>query len=512
MSHRRPTGATGNAGGYVHVRRIAATGVLIAAVAVAVLQLGACQGKGGRLVGVSVSIDTRGPGARVPRAFLGLSFELSSLRQVASYADRGDLVTLLRSLGPGVLRFGGTSTDTRTAWTDPVTPRPAWASGTVELGDLRELGRLAARSGWHILLTIGLAHYDVHAAAREARAAKATLGRWLAGFELGNEPDAFGQHGLRTGAWTFSRYSGEVLGYVKAIAKAAPGIPLAGPDVSGSRVFERWGRGEAIRLHPALLTGHHYPLGCHAVPAPTITRLLSAFTRRQEDRSLRRYVSVSRAGAIPFRLDETGSVSCGGRPGISDTFASTLWAVDYAARTMYAGAVGINFQGNPANCHGYTPVCAPTPERLATGALRVQPEWYALLLSRALIGDRPLQNIVTSPGRPNIDVTTLLAPDGRLHVVIVDDDPPGSNGAIVSVHVGPGFRAGAILRLTAPSPAAETGVELGGRAVESDGSWREPGALPHSPNRRGVIRLVVSPASAALVTVPARPCAPRCPA
>ena len=34
------------------------------------------------------------------------------------------------------------------------------------------------------MLTIGLAHYDPSAAAREASAAKAALGRWLVGIEL----------------------------------------------------------------------------------------------------------------------------------------------------------------------------------------------------------------------------------------------------------------------------------------------------------------------------------------
>ena len=71
-------------------------------------------------VPVSVTFDLNRPGPPVPPRFLGLSFELSSLRQIAAYASGGDLVTLLRSLGPGVLRFGGVSADTRVAWSDPV--------------------------------------------------------------------------------------------------------------------------------------------------------------------------------------------------------------------------------------------------------------------------------------------------------------------------------------------------------------------------------------------------------
>jgi hypothetical protein len=451
---------------------------------------------------VAVAIDLHHPGPPVPPRFLGLSFELSALRQIAQYADGGNLVTLLRSLGPGVLRFGGVSADTRVAWSDPATPRPSWASSVVGARELRQLARLATRSGWRVLLTIGLAHYASRAAAREAAAAKRALGRNLVGIELGNEPDAYMQHALRAAPWTFSQYDAQVVTYRRAIAKAAPGIPLVGPDVSGSAVFMTWGPGEADHEKPALLTGHHYPLGCHDVPAPTIARLLSRQIRRLEGVSVRRYTAVSRARAIGFRLDETNTVSCGGRTGISDTFASALWAVDYLARTMSSGMAGINFQGAPANCHGYSAVCATTPERLATGALRAQPEWYALLLTKSLIGARPLRSIVSSPRRPNVDVTSFLSGDGRLQMVIVDDDPPGAGRAAMSLRVGRRFGAASVLALTAPSPAARSGVELGGQAVGVDGSWRGPTKLSRRPNRAGTITLTVSPSSAILLTAP----------
>jgi hypothetical protein len=451
-------------------------------------------------VSLSVSIDLRHPGARVPREFLGLSFEMSSLRRIARYADRGNLVTMLRSLGPGVLRFGGVSADTRVAWTDAATPLPAWASKALDAREFRDLRKLAARSGWHVLLTIGLAHYDPRAAAREAAAAKRTLGGWLAGIELGNEPDAYARHGLRSEPWTFSRYDGQVAAYRRAIEKAAPGLEMMGPDVSGSLVFESWGRGAAIHDRPALLTGHHYPLGCHMVPAPTIARLLSPPIRRAEDASLHRYIAVSRRGAIRFRLDEANTVSCGGVAGISDRFASALWAVDYIAHAMVPGIAGINLQGNPANCKSYTPVCAPTRQLLGEGALTAQPEWYALLLSKALVGDRPVRAIV-SPSKANVDVVALLNKGGKLHVLIVDDEPPGVGHAAVALHVGRRFGGATVLPLTAPSLTAAAGVHLGGRAVERDGRWRASSRLESRPNRSGVITLNVAPASAMLVTV-----------
>jgi len=450
---------------------------------------------------VSVSIEVNRPGRPVPPRFLGLSFEAAAMSQIATYGERGNLVTLLRSLGPGLLRFGGVSADTRTAWTDRLTPRPAWASGTLNAGDLRGLAKLASRSGWRVLLTVGLAHYDPTAAAREAAAARAALGPWLAGIEVGNEPDAYGYHHLRPMPWTYARYDAEVRRYRRVIERAAPGIPLAGPGVSGSLVFESWGPGEAAGQRPALLTGHHYPLGCHQTPAPSIARLLSADTRRLESQSLHRYMSVSRASGIPFRLDEANSVSCGGKAGISDTFAASLWAVGYITQTMSAGVAGINLQGNPANCRGYSPVCAARPGRLAAGVLSAKPEWYALLLTSALIGERPLRCTISSAGRRNVIVRAFRGPNGRLHVVIVEDDPPGTAAASIVLRVGAGYRAATVLALAAPSPGARSGVTLGARAVASDGSWRVPSDLQRVAARGGLISLTVAPSSAALLTI-----------
>jgi hypothetical protein len=450
---------------------------------------------------VSVSVDAGEADAPVPRNFLGLSFEVAALPRLASYAGAGDLVTMLRSLGVGVLRFGGITADEQIAWTDAATPRPAWALGVLEEGNLRQLASLAAASGWHVLLTLGLGHFDPEAAAREAAAAKAALGESLEAVEIGNEPNAYASHGLRPQPWTPAQYDEDINAYRSAIEALAPGIPLAGPDTSGSSAYEQWGLSEAIYERPVLLTGHHYPLGCAERPGPTIARLLSPPIRELQKASLRRYLFIAQQTEVPFRLDETNSVSCGGVPGVSNTFASALWALGEITQAMSMGVAGVNFEGNPSNCEGYTPICAPSAEALATGALEARPEWYALLLAKELIGERPLRTIIGPALRPNIEATGFLASDGALHFVLVDDDLPGARRVAIHLHVGSGFHGASILSLTAPSPTALTGVELGGQAVAADGSWTQPLTLPRAANRHGVITVDIAPSSAALLTV-----------
>jgi hypothetical protein len=473
----------------------------LAGVAVAAAAAGSKSPAKARETVVSVSADRTHPGPAVPQGFLGLSFEMSAQPQMARYSDRGDLVTMLRSLGPGLLRFGGVSADTRIAWTDTLTPRPAWATNVVDVDDFRELAALASASGWHIVLTVGIVHFEPQAAAREVAAAKAALGEWLSAIEIGNEPNSYAQHAMRSEPWGFAPYAEEVAAYRSAIEAAAPGIPLYGPDVSGSSAFEAWGPGEAVAEQPALLTGHHYPLGCEQKPPPTIARLLSPKIRAKEVGSVRRYVAISHAGGRQFRLDETNSVSCGGVAGISNTFASALWAAGFLPQVMASGAVGVNMHGNPTNCNGYSPVCAAGPYELSTGQLVAQPEWYALLIARELIGARPLPTAVSvKPSGANVQVSGFLTPNGSLRFVVLDYDPLGRRGVVVRLKVGGAFAGASTVALTGQSLQATTGTMLGESEVAPDGSWKAQPA-PASAGRHGVVSVGVAAASGALVTV-----------
>ena len=338
--------------------------------------------------------------------------------------------------------------------------------------------------------------------------------------------------------WIAQGYEEEVSEYRAAIAALTPNVPIAGPDVSGSGVFGEWGEEEALSQNPVLLTGHHYPLGCAQTPPPSIESLLSAATRGLAAQSLATYMHVASTYRIPMRIDETNTVSCGGLPGISDTFASALWAVGYITQAMTAGTAGINLQGNPTNCAGYTPLCTPDPAAVTSGALRPQPEWYALLLTRSLVGCRPLPTTVapapiapaaTVPapgapvtgapappaapaGMPNLVDASFSCPDHSLRVALVDDEPPGSSPLALTLNVGAGLDSARVMRLTAPAPSATSGVLLAGGAVAAGGSWSEPASTERLATHAGTLALELAPSSAVLATVsPAavrRPTAP----
>ncbi len=462
---------------------------------------------------ISVRIDLGHPGPAVAPRFLGLSFEVSSLPLIARYARRGDLVALLRSLGPGVMRFGGASSDW-TTWTDRRPTGPLWPARTLSRADFTFLAALARRAGWQVLLGVDLARYNPQAAAREVAVARRALRARLSDIVFGNEPDTYGQHGLRALPWGFEQYAAQIGAYRRRGGADERGVAVAGPDVSGAGggAIARWLLPEALLAHPALLTGHYYSLSCRDASPPTISELLGSQVRAGMQRSLAVYAAVSRAARIPFRVDEANTVSCGGQTGVSNTFASALWAADFLVRAMVVGASGVNLHGHLENCGGYAPLCATTRSRLLAGDLAAQPEWYALLFVKPLIGDRPV-HAVMSVDQPDVDVMAFRHGAGGVHVVIVDTAAPGTGPTPIVLSSAEGFGRASAVALSAPSLAATAGVTLGGRTVTRDGAWRGPRALPLAVDRTRALRLEVQPGSALLITLsvrdrPARASAP----
>jgi hypothetical protein len=450
---------------------------------------------------LAVSVAGGASGPAVPARFLGLSFEVQSVPDLARFSTTGNLPLLLRSLGPSVLRLGGVTADSRVAFADPPNPPPDWAGTTISSADLLGLAALARTGDARVLLTVSLAHDDPGAAAVEAAAAQRALGPSLLGIEIGNEPDAYGRHGVRPQPWTFAQYAPEVDAYRAAIAAVAPGLALAGPDTTGA-AFATWGPSEARVERPALLTAHRYPLVCSGVPVPSIAGLLSAATRARDIAQLRSDISIADAARIPLRIDETNSVSCGGRAGVSNTFASALWAVRLISEAMQLGIAGVNFHDLPASCTGYSPLCANGAAALAAGQLSAAPEWYGLLLMRSLVGLRPVAATV-SPASPAVTAAAFRG-QGLVRIVLVDSDPGGATRPI-RIAVGSSRVTASVLALTAPSLAATAGVRLGGGAVNARGELLGPLRRTFVHSAHATVTVPLAPASAALVTLTSGP-------
>ena len=440
----------------------------------------------------AVRVWTDATGARVPEDFLGLSFEATALTSFSSLSQGGTLTRLLRSLGRGTLHFGGGTANRYVGWKQPGTPAPGWASHVLSPQNFRALASLVDQVGWKVLLTVNFAHYDPLAAAQETASAHEELGSALYAMAIGNEPDRFSRFGLRGPKWGFPGYAHQLAAYRAAIAASAPSARIAAPEASTGEPPLPW-VWESIGLHPAILTDHYYPL-TRCGHKPTVTQLLSPAVRLKESVMLKALEDIQSTARRPLLLDEANNVSCKGQPGVSNTFASALWAADFIARAMKTGLRGVELHNLLNRPRSYSPLVGEGR------SLHPNPEWYALLLTRSLQGARVLPTAVHS--RSEITAQAFRRPNGTVKLLLVNFDRAGRAPARVTVKTPGRATEGTVMRLTAPSVSARSHVKLGGKQVAASGAWHPKLPLLTAHASGDSLAVSMPPSSAALVTIP----------
>jgi hypothetical protein len=454
--------------------------------------------------GATVTVK-KGEGAKLNDGFLGLSFEVNLLVQAG--LTGGNLGQYLKTLGPGVLRFGGNQVD-KAFWTSTGEKAPAWAATTLTPKELERLAALARASGWKVILGVNLKHRDAARAADEAGAAKRILGDALVAIEVGNEPNYYAKE--ITG-YSPAQYHADFESYREAIAKTAPGVGLVGPSggsapnaVDFLTAFAKLQEGLPERNLEALST-HFYPACGRNTPTPTMTDLLSLEFQNRIRTRVQILVDSARPLHAKTRLDEANSLTCGGVDGVSDRYGAALWAVDQGLLVASLGVTAENFHSNIAVCQGpkppgsaYTPFCAPNPTDQAAGKLIPQPEYYALLM---------LREVGTGTFIPveSTDPATLRAyavRDGRRLKVVLDNlqDPASAKERAVTVKLDGRYAHADFIRMTGPALDTKTGITLGGSTVADDGTFPPMTRTAiKAPGR--TLTLKLPPASATLVTL-----------
>jgi hypothetical protein len=540
-------------------RRPAHAAVLAALAALAVLLGPATAARGAPDASLALDAQPAGGGV-IPPHYVGFSIEWSLIERYMSEAARPAFANLLRNLGTGELRIGGSSQD--------LMPFDAAAPNTLRVitpEDLRAVrltldaanaddGKRAVPS-WGTILGTTLAPPDAErpwAGPEHARrfvtdgVAPAFAGgaeRTVAGIGLGNEPDISYRYDL-------ARYLQDLTAYRDA-AVTRP-FPIAAPSTSepiapwqaikarttATRFFWDW---PAIldviapemnaRRGPygALATDHFYPLarGCtnDEYRCASIERLLS--DERLANLAYGVYTHALEAGrrGLVYRLQETNTAAGRGADGVSNVAASAIWALAMmfesacpqppdapgANAECTTGAVGINLhnaevqrfffpeEGNAFyNAINYD----PSP---AAGAPAAGPPYYALLLfSRFAQDTRGLRPVAVTPADARVRAWQVQADGGeqRLFVVNMADGPR-------SVAIAAGGTRYTLDRMTPydPTGAARTldapQVRIDGRAVAPDGRW--PGFAPTAGRIKGkTLRLDLGTGEAAVVTLRGR--------
>lgn len=453
--------------------------------------------------------------ATVPPSFVGLGYEISSVTRPGVFEPRGQYVNLVRTLGPrGVIRIGGNTADF--ASFSPNGTSVSSPKGTVVTqADLHRLRQFLDATGWQLIWSVnlgsGASQPQIDRAVEEAVAISTTMGEHLLALEIGNEPDLFFvEH--RPKPYTYQQFRSEFAPFRDAILQRLPDLPLAGPDAAVANDWvRRFATDEPRNLK--LLTQHYYREGQN--PTSTMDKLLRADPRLPA--ALAELRSVSTATGLPYRICEVNSFSGGGRPGVSDTFASALWVLDYMLLLAQNGCSGVNMETGVNQLDfvsSYSPI-VDHPDATA----EERPEYYGMLAfaeatgTAAVAGEDPTAAKTTAnsfgmssaqliaadftAGAVNATAYAIKRSPARITVVLINKDPLADLTVRVQSSAAAPTRAG-VTRLSAPSLDATSGVKLGGRTLDTQGNWRPEAAQPLQLNA-GITEVSLPAATAALI-------------
>jgi len=340
----------------------------------------------------------------VPHDFNGLSYESPQLANPAFFAASNTaLVTLFRELAPtgGVLRLGGNLSAFTTWRDDPTVPLsdaersmsqrgkkywewdltdPSIRNGNRETvfhpGCIQALSSFLEATGWRLIYGLNFAQGTPQQAAAEAACVQKFVGKRLLAFQLGNEDD-FWRGGFRSNDWEFPEYLNQWKEWSSAIRQSAPDAPFAGPDIAVRLDWvEKLAAAERNGL--AFASGHHYAMGPAGDPRMTAEHLLDS------DPEIAKELAAAQRTGVPFRNTECNSCFHGGQKGVSDSYASALWAASYMLTLAQGGHAGVNLHGGGNGI--YSPIVGDS----GNGFLR-RPLYFGMQFAQAFCGAEMLE-------------------------------------------------------------------------------------------------------------------------
>src|SRR6185437_7879757 len=446
---------------------------------------------------IPLSVDLTRSVATIPPDFIGLGYEISSVaRPGLLSATNSVYVQLVRALGKrGVIRVGGNTADyaSYSANGSPASLPEGKGGSVVNDAVLHDLGGFLEATGWQLIWALNLGSGTVQNAVEEARSIMRAVGDHLLAFEIGNEPDLFSRNPHRHRSYGYDYYLREFRQYRDALQKALPGIAFAAPDsATATDWVTRFATDE--RANIKLLTEHYYRDGAKN-PTATIEELLHPDPKLAT--MLQHLKAASNSSGLPYRICETNSFYGGGKPGVSDTFASALWVLDFMFTLASAGCAGVNMETG-VNQLGFISSYSPIGDD-EQAHYWAAPEYYGMLAfaqsgaGRMIgctfdAGDRNIKTYATQPGRDRVVVT------------LINKEPSCDAMMVIEAGASASFRSGSLVRLLGPALESKSGVTLGGTAVSSAGLWK-PAQVEEVSRTGDKWQVCVPAASAAIVTL-----------
>lgn len=321
------------------------------------------------------------------------------------------------------------------------------------------------------------------------------LGSNILGYQVGNEPDLYSAHGHRPATYGPYDYFGEFGTVVNAVNND-PLIKsknkLIAPNLSGVWTPEMvWNTGFVTSYSPSLgiLSVEHYPdNNCLAIyggsgaavdyQATFATYL--AHTAAQSIVSLyTNSTNFAQQVGKPFMMFETNTASCGGFPGISNSFGAALWGLDYGLLMAASNFSGALFHVGGRNVF-YNPFTPPPTNETAFRSWTIGPLYYSALVSAEIFGTTGTAQVIDLNGNSGNTYTPAYAiyengQASKFAIFNFLNDPTGANTNTVTISLS-GAAVPSSVRvkyLTSPSVATIGNITWAGQSFggvyESDG-------------------------------------------
>ncbi len=427
---------------------------------------------------------------------LGLSFEKGDIIisdcafcAASTGSAATELIALISRLGPaGTIRVGAASADQLN-----YTPTALHNSNEVGDADIQNFANFmnALPLGWKLIYAVNFKNGNPALAAAEATKVASAMGNRLMAFEIGNEPDNYSMTGVQ--------FANSWRPFALAIRAAVPGASFVAPSVgmrkSGVTV---WFTEPFMTVNSDMvsyISEHYYE---DAAPNGTIAEFMA------DDPYLPTFggqIKTASAlyGNMPISIDETEDEYNGGGAGVSNTYSSALWSLDYlfkASQSAYgAGPITFNFHNGYCQPQGYAPIVVCGPSSTAA------PEYLGLLMFSLAGTGKMIQTTVS--GAANMTAYSLVN-GNTMTVTLINRDSTENDNVTVSV---PGTIASAsYIAMTGPSLADTTAgdIKIQGASVASNGAFA-PGAATALAFSAGNTTIAVPPYSAVVATIALQP-------
>ncbi|KAF4611688.1 hypothetical protein D9613_003767 [Agrocybe pediades] len=283
------------------------------------------------------------------------------------------------------------------------------------------------------------------------------LGDNLLGMQAGNEPDLYARHKSRPESYGPYDYFGEIADLIEVIDRndriPRKNILIAPSLATGDWVPEDvWDTGFLPAFQDRLyaVTMEHYPNNnCFAQfgvgsPQDPQANFPTYLTHNAGIELCRLYLNTARIAQEinkPFIMFETNTASCGGFPGISDSYGAALWGLDYGMQMAYSNFSNalLHVGGQNVFYNSFARIAPPT-NQTNFNQWTVGSVYYSALIMAEIFGKSGTGRIIDLWGNGGNIYTPSYAiyeEDILSKVALFNyvDDPTGASDLVVAISV-----------------------------------------------------------------------------